>query len=356
MEEYQHGIYSSQHYSTSRRLARQSHQPYEADDLDDTPLEEESNVLPLPNQPRSQESLAEDIIGRSGKRRSSGSAQRKTKATTGKAKTSKAARSTAVNPQLFVDEVQKLAARADRINQILAERARRRDEEQSQTVADRSTPVDQVANAQQQSFQQQSPQQYQQPYQGVSLPTGYDWPVSASLEPESAKSVSQPWNPQAWEERLDPRQQQQAKQDAWQTAQDLRYLNHPESVAYGGERFSGLEEQRPALRQRLGMAPAARSSGLPSRPSGWGWFLELPRKFTERITDAAIWIGVGAIARMLFRFILMVLPGLSPVFTLLMLSPAMLAVMLVLFFPRMGWVPIYRLFLITLGLLIASKF
>jgi hypothetical protein len=59
---------------------------------------------------------------------------------------------------------------------------------------------------------------------------------------------------------------------------------------------------------------------------------------------------------MLVRFSLMMVPGLSPVFTLLMLTPALVAVILVLFFPRMGWVPIYRLFLLTLGLLIASKF
>ncbi len=155
---------------------------------------------------------------------------------------------------------------------------------------------------------------------------------------------------------MDPRQQQQAKQEAWQTAQDLRYLNHPDTAGYGNDRFSGLEEPRPPLRQRSGAAASSRSSGFPARSPGWQWFLELPRKSIARLTDAAIWIGAGAIVRMLVRFIMMMVPGLSSIFTLLMLTPALLAVVLVLFFPRVGWIPIYRLFLLTLGLLIASQF
>lgn len=345
MEEYQHGIYSSQHYPTSRRLARQSQQPYEEDDLDDTPLEEDPKVLPLPSKSRSQDSLAEDVILRSGKRKSASSSQRKTKATTSKPKASKSLRSSSsTNSQLFVDELQKLEARADRINQILAERARKKDGEPSSTGPDVPPPSS-----------RQAPYSQQQ-YQEVSLPPSHEWPAPATPElAEMEKPVSQPWSPQGWEKRMDIGQQQQAKQDAWQTASDLRYLNHPGQASYRNELFSELEEQRPAFRHKT-TGTSSRSPSFPWHHLGWQRFLEIPRKPIERISDGAVWIGVGAIVRVLSRFILLAFPGLSLVFTLLMLTPAMLAVFLALFVPRMGWVPCYRLFLITLGLLIGGKF
>lgn len=343
MEEYQHGIYSSQHYPTSRKLARQSQQPYEEDDLDDTPLEEDPKVLPLPSKPRSQDSLAEDVILRSGKRKSSSSSQRKTKSTASKPKASKSVRSSSsANPQLFVDELQKLEARADRINQILAERARKKDGEPSPTG--HSMPISGQAL-------------YSQQYQEVSLPPSHEWPAPVSPEStETEKSVSQPWSPQFWEQRMDAGQQQQARQDAWQTAANLRYLNHPGQPSYGDEGLSGLEDQRPAFRHKTTTGTSSRSPSFPWHHLGWQRFLEIPHKPIERISDGVVWIGVGAIVRMLSRFVLMAFPGLTPVFTLLMLTPAMLAVFLALFVPRMGWVPCYRLFLITLGLLIGGKF
>lgn len=345
MEDYQHEIHSSPRYPTSRKLVRQSPQPYEADDLDDTPLEEDPKVLPLPSQSRLQESLAEDVIGRSGRRKSSSSSQRKTKSTTGKPKTSKSGRSTstASTSPLFVDELQKLEARADRINQLLAERAKKRNEQQSQAVSGISGSSSQAMYTQQQ-------------YHGVSRPPNQEQSASLGAE-ELEKTVAPSWNPHFWEERMDPRRQQQAKQEAWQTAQDLRYLNQPESAGYGGEGLPGLEGRRPSFRQPPTAAThPARSSGFSLRRLGWERFLDIPRKPLERITDGMVWMGIGAIVRMMFRFILMAFPGLSPVLTLLMLTPAMLAVMLVLFFPRMGWVPFYRLFLVTLGLLIGGQF
>lgn len=344
MEEYQPRI-PSQNYQNLRKLVRQPHQPYEADDLDDTPLEEDPKVLPLPSKLRSQESLAEDVILRSGKRKSSSSSQRKTKSTAGKQKTSKSSRSTSSASQyLFVDELQKLEAQADRINQILAERAKKKDQEQSQPTSGAPTPSTQPIFSQQQ-------------YQGASIPPGGEWLSSVFPGPEETeKPVSQPWNPQC-QERMDPRQQQ-AKQDAWQTAAELRSLNHPEYVAYGRESLSGLGSQdHPTFRQKP--IAASSSSQLPSFPwryLGLGTFLEIPRKPIERISDGALWILTGAIVRILSRSILMMLPALSPVLTLLMLTPAMLAVLLVLFVPRVGWVPYYRLFLITLGLLVGGKF
>lgn len=350
MEEYQPRIPSSQNYQTLRKLVRQPHQPYEEDDLDDTPLEEEAKVLPLQSKLRSPESLADDVVLRSGKRKSSNSSQRKTKSTAGKQKTSKSSRSTASpNSHLFIDELQKLEAQADRINQILAERAKKKDQEQTQRMPGVS------ASSGQPMFSQQ-PTLPQQPYQGA-MPSSDEWfsPPFPGQE-EAEKPVSHPWNPQ-FQERMHPRQQQQAE-DAWQTAADLRSLNHSGHGAYRSESLPGLEGQNyPAFRQKP-MATGS-SSQLPSFPwryLGLGRFLEIPRKPMERISDGALWVLAGAIARVLSRSILMLVPGLSPVLTLLMLAPAMLAVLLVLFVPRLGWVPFYRLFLITLGLLIGGKF
>jgi hypothetical protein len=351
MEEYQSRIPPSQHYPISRNLARQSHQPYEEDDLDDAPSEADPKVLPLPSKPRSQESLAEDVILRSGKRKSSSASQRKTKSTASKAKTSKSVRSTASgNSQLFVDELQKLEAQADRINRILAERAKKKDQEQyqsiSQSISDRSAPSSQAM------FSQHQPQE-------ASIPPKIEWPSPKFPgQEEMGNPVSQPWNPQFYEERMDPRQQQQAKQDAWQAAQELRYLHQSGSTPYEGERFPGLEEQdRPPFRQKsTTTGTGSRLSGSSLRHLGWERFLEIPRRPVERISDGVLWIVTGAIVRIIARSILTVFPSLSPIVTLLMLTPAMLAVFLVLFVPRMGWVPFYRLFLITLGLLVGGKF
>ncbi|UIE39558.1 hypothetical protein [Leptodesmis sichuanensis] len=370
MEEYQPRTPPSPHSPISRNLAR-SHPPYEEDDLDDTPLEEDPKVLPLSSQPRSQESLAEDVILRSGKRKSSSASQRKTKSTASKAKASKSMRSTTSgNPQLFVDELQKLEAQADRINRILAERAKKKEQEQSQSIqaqsisdkhiqalhhphlhesqsiSDRSVPSRQAMF---------SPQQPQEP----SIPPKIEWPSPKFPgQEERGSPVSQSWNPQFYEERMDSRQQQQAKQDAWQAAQELRYLNQSGHTPYGGEGFPGLEEQDrlPFQQKSTITGSAARSSGFFLRHLGWERFLDIPRRPMERISDGVLWIVAGAIVRLIARSILVVLPSLSPVVTLLMLTPAMLAVFLVFFVPRMGWVPFYRLFLITLGLLIGSKF
>ncbi len=352
MEEYQPRIPPSQHSPISRNRARQSHSPYEEDDLDDAPLEADPKVLPLPSQPRSQESLAEDVILRSGKRKSSSASQRKTKSTASKAKASKPMRSTTSgNPQLFVDELQKLEAQADRINRILAERAKKKEQEQSQSIQSQSIS-DRSALSSQAMFSPQQPQ-------GTSIPPKIEWPSPKFPEQEERGTpVSQSWNPQFYEERMDLRQQQQAKQDAWQAAQELRYLHQPGHPPYGGERFPGLEEQEqlPFQQKSTIAGSAARSSGFSLRHLGWERFLEIPRRPMQRLSDGVLWIVTGAIIRLIARSILVVFPSWIPVVTLLMLTPAMLAVFLVFCVPRMGWVPFYRLFLITLGLLIGGKF
>ncbi|MGQ9873511.1 hypothetical protein [Leptodesmis sp.] len=156
---------------------------------------------------------------------------------------------------------------------------------------------------------------------------------------------------------MDFKQQQQAKQDAWQAAQELRYLYQSGHPPYGGERFPGSEEQEqlPFQQEPTIAGSTARSSGFFLHHLGWERFLEIPRSPMQKLSDGVLWIVTGAIVRLIARSILMVFPSLSSVVTLLMLTPAILAVFLVFCVPRMGWVPFYHLFLITLGLLIGGK-
>jgi len=85
-------------------------------------------------------------------------------------------------------------------------------------------------------------------------------------------------------------------------------------------------------------------------------FLALPRKPGDRWSDAVMWVAVSAIARIASRYLLSAVPFLSPIVTMVMLAPAILAIFLAVFVPKTGWIPFYRLFLIMVGLFIGGKF
>jgi hypothetical protein len=75
----------------------------------------------------------------------------------------------------------------------------------------------------------------------------------------------------------------------------------------------------------------------------------------EWISDAALWIAVAAAVRVGAKLIVQVMPALSPIVLILMLAPAIAAVILAIFVPRVGWVSLYRLFLVMLGLLLGGR-
>jgi hypothetical protein len=76
----------------------------------------------------------------------------------------------------------------------------------------------------------------------------------------------------------------------------------------------------------------------------------------DQLGDAVLWIVLSAVVRVGVRFLIMLYPAISPVVTILMFIPPALAVYLAVFVPRAGFVSVYRLFLITLGLLLGGKF
>ncbi|MBD2020965.1 hypothetical protein H6F43_12325 [Leptolyngbya sp. FACHB-36] len=83
--------------------------------------------------------------------------------------------------------------------------------------------------------------------------------------------------------------------------------------------------------------------------------LQLPRKPIDRLGDAALWIVLAVVARIGCRLLLVAVPTLTPIVLLLMLAPATFAVYLAIFTPKAGVLSIYRLFLVTLGLLLGGK-
>ena len=83
--------------------------------------------------------------------------------------------------------------------------------------------------------------------------------------------------------------------------------------------------------------------------------LQLPQRPLDRGVDAVIWIAFAGVVRVGVRFLLMAVPALSPVAIGLMLLPIAIGIFLLLFAPKAGYLPVYRLFLITLGLLLGGN-
>jgi hypothetical protein len=105
-----------------------------------------------------------------------------------------------------------------------------------------------------------------------------------------------------------------------------------------------------------GYAEPASANPLAALGRWRGWrYIELPRKPADRLGDAVLWVAAAAILRVASRYMLLSMPMLSPVFTVLMLAPAGLALYLAFCAPKTGWVPIYRLFLVMIGLLLGGK-
>lgn len=147
---------------------------------------------------------------------------------------------------------------------------------------------------------------------------------------------------------VDP-SRQRAEFESWRAAEELRRLQHQDQWTYpetdNRDRAPHAHGLEPVLRQ-----VAARFKRFPT-----GTFLAVPRRPMDWLNDAAMWIVLAAIARIASRYLVMAVPFLSPILTLMLLSPAALAIFLALFMPKTGWVSFYRLFLIMVGLLVGGK-
>jgi len=221
------------------------------------------------------------------------------------------------------EETERLKAQAERINQLL--------NELEATIRQGGTNPDPV-------------------YPGYSPIETHPERSRADLRPsfsddsQYSSDVSSFLNSQA-QMPLD-RNMKRAVQEAGETAQALRYLSNRERIGPSSDWHEGIAKPR-SKRPALG---PIRQLGLRLRR-----FLQVPTKPVDRIGDAVLWIVLSAVIRLGARFLVMVYPALSPVVLVLMFVPTALAVYLAVFVPRAGFVSIYRLFLITLGLLLGGR-
>lgn len=154
-----------------------------------------------------------------------------------------------------------------------------------------------------------------------------------------------------------PEGDQKAQQEATETAQALRYLASRDASRDYVEPSIAPSSPRPAHRA------GGRSRTVPPMPKSpiqrYGLqlrqWLQMPQTSFDKVGDAVLWLVMAAAMRVGARCLLALFPALSPVFMVLMFAPAVLAVYLVLCVPRTGFVSVYRLFLIMLGLLLGGR-
>jgi hypothetical protein len=423
--------------------------PY-SNDADHLPLEEDANVVPIKSR---LEGVAETPLNsRSSKRKSSGgrSAAGKQKSSPSFRQLQQSQQNSAQQP--FADELRRLEAQAERINQILSDRLQKKAAANSQNPPQfqRITPPSQQAQWQAQqphnwqpaqpaeeddtealklqarrirqrlaelegfmeepssapsySPQSYSPQSYSPPQQ---TPPPHSPPYVAPAQPwQTPESAYPPAHEPNYARSDSPRSEaprnevhrnaaDRSASNAGQAAEELRQLSHQnqfhqpnqfnypnKAIAPDGQRSQAPVEEfyrpppnpsQPSTRPRPtydpshsptpGMsAPRRNSTGRTVGRDLWrtiertiGQYLELPRKPFDRFGDAVLWIAASAILRVGSRYVLASFPMLAPVLSLLLLAPAVMALYLAFCVPKAGWIPIYRLFLITFGLVVGGK-
>jgi hypothetical protein len=405
---------------TELNLAKQ---PYPEFDDSDTALRQgEANVVEMPNRPTHEavgpSSSEPSQTQRSTTKRKQTAAKRKSPAANPKALSFRQMRDGHQQP--YIDELKRLEAQAERINQLLADRKRKQARaEQSETAtnhdslldADKPSPKKKAAKSARQASRpaSRSPQREVPPMpppdddtealeaQAVrikqllqaletAIAEGETLPHDGSIaQHSSAGDPVQPANPEVKvsvppsgvepfnsspyrysADTLPTGSQKQtiigatdpkAQQEAAETAQALRYLAsrevlEPAIAAPRQEprRHTGRAQPRSSATSSVNGSPIWRY-GLKLRS-----FLQLPHTSLARVRDAVLWIVLAAAIRLGAQFLLVQVPALAPVLLVLMFAPAVGAVYLAMCVPKVGFVPIYRLFLIMLGLLLGGRF
>lgn len=403
---------------TEINLARQ---PYpEFDDSDMALRQGEANVVEMPHRPTHEavepSSSEPSPTQRSTAKRKQPAAKRKPAITPQKALSFQQLRDGHQQP--YIDELKRLEAQAERINQLLADRKRKQAHaEQSQTLThhDSRLAVDQPFSKKKASKSarqasrpaSRSPQREVPPMpahddetdaleaqsarikellqaleaaiaEGETLPqceataqcNGVEDSVQAA-DPEaisvplpdvafantyrySADSLPTNSQKQAMSGAID----QKAQQEATETAQALRYLASREVV----EPMIATPQKEP--RHHAGRSQLVRSSANPSSAKvspmqRYGLrlrqVLQGQQTSLDHVGDAIFWIVLAVAIRVGAQLLLVQVPALAPVLLMLMFAPAVGAVYLALYVPKAD-VSIYRLFLIMLGLLLGGRF
>ncbi|MGI0486236.1 hypothetical protein ACN4EK_12420 [Pantanalinema rosaneae CENA516] len=341
-------------YPIQRNLAEQPDSLDDlADDLGNPPPADD----PTTSHPTGQslDTIAEAPLNRrsSSKRRSSSAAKRKSQPTAVQ-KTQPSFRQLQEMQQPFAEELHRLEAQAERINQLLVERANRRLQfEQAVEQVNRSQDSTSVKR-----------RSRRPPHSASSNPREIDDTETlkaqaerikqrlAELETamqEAASSLSQLPDTEA------------APMDDWQLdmtetdeipgpmpASSPPERSRPEPTSTSSRPTQFAEREVPRTTRASQRSPGKRS--LPLR-----LIFRLPKKPLDRIGDAGIWIALATAIRFGAQALVVSYPVLAPVVTLLMLAPAAIAVYLAVFVPRAGSISIYRLFLIMLGFLLGGR-
>ncbi len=412
-------------FQAQRTESNQVQQPAKAMEAVNPEVVAEASSVELPDAPSGKEDQAlppeagyskDAVVKRSTSRRKSQTAAKRKSPTVAKTVVPVPFRQLREeNQQPYVDELKRLEAQAERINQLLAERAQKKVQQRmpQQIVNGLPTndiPTDGANIVRTGRAALPSPQrQAAKPSQPAYSPSyGEVIPLAAidDAETEQLKAQANRINELLAELEATIRQTQTvnpavpSSQPVANLPEELSppvqalppyNLHHPPvtipPLARGQEQVASLrqdlqrdnqeaEETAQALRSLASREPAVESRGGYAntrqregnsrslrqgtvRPKKLGFrlrqLLQVPAKPMDRLGDAVLWVVLAAVARLGSRILLLSNPALTPIVVGLMLAPAALAVYLALFVPKAGFVSIYRLFLITLGLLLGSK-
>jgi len=336
-DEFQARIQANKPFPTQHNLAKD---PYALPDQAQDGLPGEANVVELPSRSQSADGVTEDVVLARPTRRKSRGSKRKAQSTSSRQST---VRSRSSDQLAYAEDLQRLEAMAERINQLLAERAQR------------------------------------QPYPPSSPAYA---PAPVQHPPHSGRRPRQPQlDEDVWQDTLEHQDTATLHRQADRIRQLLAELEaamaeasaeidpslgHPSQGRVSPWAPSSRETWRQPAQSPLGKAmpnyddsrhhhSAHRLTLLKQPLAQVRSLLKLPRKPMEWIGDAALWIAVAAAVRVGAKLIVQVMPALSPIVLILMLAPAIAAVILAIFVPRVGWVSLYRLFLVMLGLLLGGR-
>ncbi|HEY9752338.1 MAG TPA: hypothetical protein V6C46_05275 [Coleofasciculaceae cyanobacterium] len=259
-----------------------------------------------------QKDLIEDATatGSPRKRKSSNGKRRKEVAISIQSKSAQVLRQVREgSDSLSVEELKRLEAYADRINQLIEKRASRRQQEDGPALKHNAEQVQQLLTEMTASLQTDN----------VTTP-----PLKSSPPPQD------------W---------QRSEQEAEKAAQVLRQLNHREPV---NSDFARPPNSRPT-----------RFTHRASWQNRWslkvGQLLQVPAQPIDRLGDAMLWAALAAVVRVGGKLLTAAHPVFGPLALLLMIAPAAIALFLACSAPRAGVISFYRLFLIMLGFVIGGK-
>ncbi len=283
--------------------------------------------------------------------------------------------------QLLASEMQQLEAQAERINQRLAERFAGTPAQSSQSFQSQSAPPledeeadrlrDQLARIHELLADLDTTIA-----EGNSLVVKEPSESIAQAEPIAASEITQSIAPPAERDAVlvkpplaAPGPQHPADQAAAQMAETLRQLAEkarstplpaPEvqpSRREGQSPPQILLQARPQTRTQIQpqTQPSRSRRSRNRRRLRWLDLLQLPRRPVDRLIDALIWLVLAALGRLGIRMLLLAFPVLSPGATGLLALPAAIGVGLLVFAPKVGYLPIYRLVLVTLGLWLGGR-